>query len=210
MYTSKEQMIEEQLKRRGIKDEKVLKAMEEVDRKLFVPEEFQDKAYEDGPLPIGRGQTISQPYIVAYMAQELKLNPNDKVLEIGTGCGYNAAVLSKLAAQVYSIEIVDWLGELANENLAKTNIKNITTKTGDGYKGWPEEAPFDAIILTAAPASIPEPLKEQLKEGGRLLTPVGTTIQRLILLEKTGENTFKKESLLPVSFVPMTGKAQSE
>ncbi|WP_372917993.1 protein-L-isoaspartate(D-aspartate) O-methyltransferase [Salegentibacter sp.] len=210
MYATKEQMIEEQLKRRGIKDEKVLKAMEEVDRKLFVPEEFQDKAYEDGPLPIGRGQTISQPYIVAYMAQELKLNPNDKVLEIGTGCGYNAAVLSKLAAQVYSIEIVDWLGELAKENLDKTNIKNITTKTGDGYKGWPEEAPFDAIILTAAPASIPEPLKEQLKEGGRLLTPVGTTIQRLILLEKTGENTFKKESLLPVSFVPMTGKAQSE
>lgn len=209
MYATKEQMIDDQLKRRGIKDGNVLKAMKDVDRKLFIPEDLQEKAYEDGPLPIGKGQTISQPYIVAYMAQELKLNPDDKVLEIGTGCGYNAAVLSKLAGHVYSIEIVDWLGELAKENLSKTNLKNITTKTGDGYKGWPEEAPFDAVILTAAPASIPEPLKEQLKVGGRLLTPVGTSIQRLILLEKTGEKTFKEESLLPVSFVPMTGKAQS-
>lgn len=209
MYATKEQMIEKQLKRRGIKDEKVLKAMEEVDRKLFVPEDLQEKAYEDGPLPIGKGQTISQPYIVAYMVQELKLKPGDKVLEIGTGCGYNAAVLSKLAGHVYSIEIVEWLGELARENLAKTRIQNITTKTGDGYKGWPEEAPFDAVILTAAPAFVPEPLKEQLKEGGRLLTPVGKSLQRLILLEKTGEKNFKEESLIPVSFVPMTGKAQS-
>lgn len=209
MYVTKEKMIEDQLKRRGIKDPRVLQAMQEVDRKDFIPGEMKSRAYEDGPLPIGEGQTISQPYIVAYMAQELKLNPEDKVLEIGTGCGYNAAVLSRLAGHVYSIEIVEWLADLARENLEKTGIKNISTRKADGFKGWPEEAPFDAVILTAAPASIPEPLKEQLKEGGRLLTPVGTSVQRLILLEKTGKNLFKEENLLPVSFVPMTGKAQS-
>lgn len=209
MRVTKEQMINDQLKRRGIKDASVLQVMEEIDREIFVPEDLKHRAYEDGPLPIGKGQTISQPYIVAYMAQELKLKPEDKILEIGTGCGYNAAVLSKLASHVFSIEIVEWLGELARENLAKSNIENITTKTGDGYKGWPEMAPFDAVILTAAPASIPAPLKEQIKIGGRLLTPLGTHIQRLIALTKTGESSFKEESLLPVSFVPMTGEARN-
>lgn len=209
MHVTKEQMIEDQLKRRGIKEPRVLQAMEEVDREIFVPEDLKNRTYEDGPLPIGKGQTISQPYIVAYMAQELKLKPEDKVLEIGTGCGYNAAVLSKLAGYVYSIEIVDWLGELAKENLAKTGIKNITTKTADGYKGWPEEAPFDAVILTAAPAFIPTPLKDQLNIGGRLITPVGKSVQRLILMERKGKDDFIQNSLLPVSFVPMTGEAQS-
>lgn len=205
----KEEMIENQLKRRGISDPDVLRAMWEVDRELFVPDDMKDKAYFDGPLPIGKGQTISQPYIVAYMAQELKLKPTDVVLEIGTGCGYNAAVLSKLVKHVYSIEVIQWLSQLANENLAKAGIQNITTRNDDGYKGWPEKEPFDAIALTAAPPAIPEPLKKQLKTGGYLLAPVGQKRQSLKLLERTGPEIFKEKELLWVSFVPMTGKAQN-
>lgn len=208
MEDRKEEMIENQLKRRGINDPNVLQAMREVDRELFIPPEMRDKAYFDGPLPIGKGQTISQPYIVAYMAQELKLKPDDIVLEIGTGCGYNAAVMSKLVKHVYSIEVIEWLAEYAKENLAATGIENISTRYGDGYKGWPEEAPFDAIALTAAPPAIPGPLKQQLKIGGRLLAPVGVTRQSLNLLERTGQETFKEKELLLVSFVPMTGEAQ--
>ena len=208
MVVTKKEMIEQQLKGRDIWDPKVIQAMWEVDRSLFVPEDLQQHTYEDGPLPIGKDQTISQPYIVAYMAQELKLDPKDKVLEIGTGCGYNAAVLSRIASQVYSIEIVEWLAELAKENIAKTGIENISTRFGDGYQGWEEEAPFDAIVLTAAPPYIPEPLKRQLKVGGKLLAPVGIRIQNLTLLEKTGENEFEEHVLIPVKFVPMTGKAQ--
>lgn len=208
METTKEDMIEFQLKRRGIKDLRVLQAMQEVDRKDFVPEDLKPHAYEDSPLPIGEGQTISQPYIVAYMAQELKLRPEDIVLEIGTGCGYNAAVLSRIAKHVYSIEIVEWLANLAKENLKKTGFKNIDTRYGDGYKGWPEEAPFDAIVLTAAPPEVPEPLKNQLKLGGKLLAPVGTRTQRLMLIERDDQDIFTDSTLLPVNFVPMTGKAQ--
>ncbi|MGM1056777.1 MAG: protein-L-isoaspartate(D-aspartate) O-methyltransferase [Bacteroidota bacterium] len=208
MDVTKEEMIENQLIRRGIKDPDVLQAMREIDRELFIPEEMRDKAYYDGPLPIGKGQTISQPYIVAYMAQELKLKPDDIVLEIGTGCGYNAAVMSKLVSHVYSIEVIEWLAEYAKENLETAGIENISTRWGDGYKGWPEEAPFDAIILTAAPAAIPEPLKEQLKIGGRLLAPVGVTRQSLNLLTRTGQDTFIEKELILVSFVPMTGRAQ--
>lgn len=204
---TKEDMIEFQLKGRGISDLHVLQAMEEVDRSLFVPEEVKDKVYEDRPLPIGKDQTISQPYIVAYMAEQLELKKSDKVLEVGTGCGYNAAVISRLAGQVYSIEIIEWLAELAKENLAKTNYDNIITKYGDGYSGWKEAAPFDAIFLTAAPAAIPKPLKDQLKIGGRLLAPVGRLHQKLIMLYKTGEEEFKEKTLLPVRFVPMTGRA---
>lgn len=207
--SGKEEMIENQLKRSGISDPDVLQAMREVDRELFVPDELKDRAYFDGPLPIGKGQTISQPYIVAFMAQELKLKPDDVVLEIGTGCGYNAAVLSKLIHHVYSVEVIQWLSELAKENLANAGIQNITTQNDDGYKGWPDHAPFDAIALTAAPPAIPEPLKKQLKIGGNLLAPVGQKRQSLKLLEKTGPETFKEKELLWVSFVPMTGKAKN-
>jgi protein-L-isoaspartate(D-aspartate) O-methyltransferase len=205
--TSKEIMLEEHIKNRDINDENVLKAMQEVDRKLFVPEEHWDKTYDDGPLPIGKNQTISQPYIVAYMAQALHLKADEKVLEIGTGCGYNAAVLSRIVDHVYSIEIIEWLANLAKENLSKTNYNNITTKFDDGFEGWREKAPFDAIILTAAPAKVPEPLKNQLKIGGRLLAPIGKSAQDLILLEKQDDKIFKQRKLHPVRFVPMTGIA---
>ena len=206
--TTKEEMIEDQLKRRGIHDPAVLRAMWDVDRTLFVPEEMKPHAYEDRPLPIGRDQTISQPYIVAYMAQELRLKAGDTVLEIGAGCGYNAAILSRIASKVYSIEIIEWLAELASENLRNAGVENATTRFGDGYQGWQEKAPFDGITLTAAPPYIPEPLKQQLKIGGRMLAPVGIRSQKLVLLEKTEEEKFREKQLLLVSFVPMTGRAQ--
>ena len=208
MAKSRQELIELDLKRNGITDPKVIEAMYEVDRSLFVPEDLQKDAYENIPLPIGKGQTISQPYVVAYMAQKLKLQPDHTVMEVGTGCGYNAAVLSRLVDHVYSVEIIEWLANLAKENLRKTDYQNISTRYGDGYQGWPEKAPFDAIILTAAPSIIPEPLKQQLRIGGKLLAPVGTKYQKLILLEKTAEDSYKEYSLLPVSFVPMTGEAQ--
>ena len=204
---TKKDMIEHQLKGRGISDPDVLRAMEEVDRSLFVPEDKQGKAYEDRPLPIGKDQTISQPYIVAYMAEQLQLKKDEKVLEVGTGCGYNAAVISRLANEIYSVEIIEWLAALAKQNLAKTDYQNITTKHGDGYSGWAEHSPFDAIILTAAPPAIPKPLKDQLKKGGRLLAPVGRLEQKLVILHKTGDDTFEEKTLLPVRFVPMTGRA---
>lgn len=200
-------MIKYQLKARKIRDSNVLRAMEEVDRALFVPYDLQEKAYEDRPLPIGENQTISQPYIVAYMAEKLQLDKSQTVLEIGTGCGYNAAILSRLAKHVFTIEIIEWLAKLAKENIAMTGYENITVRQGDGYLGWPSKAPFDAIILTAAPPTIPKPLKEQLKIGGKILAPVGRLNQKLKLLHKTGEDTFKEKTLLPVRFVPMTGKA---
>lgn len=199
-------MIEEHLRARDISDPAVLKAMEEVDRELFVPSDLRERAYDDSPLPIGKNQTISQPYIVAYMAEQLHLDKKDKILEVGSGCGYNAAVLSRLVAHVYSLEIIGWLADLTKENLKQTGFKNISVKQGDGYNGWPEKAPFDAIILTAAPPAIPPPLKDQLKLGGRLLAPVGRMNQKLILLTKTGEDKFQEKTLLPVRFVPMTGK----
>lgn len=208
MRTTKDEMIEHQLKARGITDPRVLEAIREVDRSAFVPEEMKEHAHEDRPLPIGNDQTISQPYIVAYMAQELGAGPGDTVLEVGAGCGYNAAVLSRMASHVYSVEIIEWLRSLAKENLEKAGIDNVTTRQGDGYRGWPEKAPFDAIILTAAPPEIPEPLKDQLKIGGTLLAPVGRMIQKLVLLEKTGANDFEESGLLPVNFVPMTGEAR--
>lgn len=208
MSATKEEMIEKQLKKRGITDPRVLQAMWEVDRKLFIPDDMQNQAYEDRPLPIGKDQTISQPYIVAYMAQELAIGPEDVVLEVGTGCGYNAAVLSRIAKHVYSIEIIEWLALLAEANLQQTGIKNIDTRHGDGYKGWPEKAPFDAIVLTAAPPEIPNPLKEQLKLRGRLLAPVGRVSQKLVMVERISDLDFQQRTLLPVSFVPMTGEAQ--
>lgn len=206
--TTRKEMIEKQLKSRQITDEKVLHAMNTVSRSLFVPQDLQHRTYDDGPLPIGEGQTISQPFIVAYMAQALELDPQDKVLEVGTGCGYNAAVLSRIAAEVYSIEIIKWLANLAATNIAKTGYKNIQLRHGDGYLGWPEKAPFDAIVLTAAPPVIPEPLKQQLKIGGRLVAPVGEDVQRLIRIQRTGEDQFEETTLIAVRFVPMTGKSQ--
>lgn len=205
-----ENMIQSQLRARDIHDPRVLQAMHEVDRALFVPYHIRHRAYDDAALPIGQNQTISQPYIVAYMAQGLDLQPLDKVLEIGTGCGYNAAVLSKLADQVYSVEIIQWLWQLALDNLQSAGITNVTTCHDDGYKGWPEHAPFDKIILTAAAPYVPEPLKQQLAIGGKLMVPVGTGFQKLILLEKLEENVFEEHHLINVRFVPLTGKVQRE
>lgn len=201
-------MIDRQLMGRDITDPDVIKAMREVDRSIFVPDDIKELTYEDRALPIGREQTISQPYIVAYMAQMLSLKPDYIVMEVGTGCGYNAAVLSRIAAHVYSVEVIEWLADLAKENLREAGIRNVTSRHGDGFKGWPEKAPFDAIILTAAPPAIPEPLKLQLKIGGKLLAPVGRGIQKLVLLERTSEDLFDENHLIPVQFVPMTGEAQ--
>ncbi len=201
-------MIKRHLQGRNISDARVLQAMWDVDRSLFVPEDQLEHTYEDKALPIGLGQTISQPYIVAYMAQALRLTPQEVVLEIGTGCGYNAAVLAHLVQHVYSIEVIEWLAALARKNLERTGIRNVSTRLGDGFNGWPEAAPFDAIVLTAAPPVIPEPLMYQLKIGGRLLAPVGTNLQKLVLLFRASENHFEERELLPVRFVPMTGEAQ--
>lgn len=200
----KEQMIQVQLKGRDIDDENVLAAMRSIDRELFVPDEVKELAYNDSALPIGHDQTISQPYIVAYMAQVLGFEQDDRVLEVGSGCGYNAAVISRMASEVYSVEIIEWLAETAKENIAKTGIKNVFVKYDDGYNGWPERAPFDKIILTAAAPHVPDALKEQLKPGGMLLAPVADTYQKLMLLVKTGENTFATEELIQVRFVPLT------
>lgn len=197
-------MVERQLRPRGIDDPRTLKAMAKVPREHFVPKELTARAYEDNPLPIGFGQTISQPYIVAFMTQELKPKPTDRVLEIGTGSGYQAAVLSELVAQVYTIEIVRPLAQRAAVVLQALGYKNVLVKGGDGYKGWPEHAPFDSIIVTAAPDHVPQPLIEQLKEGGRLIIPVGKTFaQRLYTYEKRG-GVLKETAVIPVRFVPLT------
>jgi len=208
MEPTKSEMIESQLKGRGITDPKVLEAMTKIDRTLFVPPNMIDQAYKDGPLPIGEGQTISQPYIVGYMAQTLDLKGTDKVLEVGSGCGYNAAIMAQIASHVYSVEIHKWLADFAKSNLLKADVKNVTVNHGDGYEGWQEYAPFDVVILTAAPEEIPAPLKQQLKIGGKLLAPVGKIIQKLFLITRTGENEFEKEELLSVKFVPMTGQSR--
>jgi protein-L-isoaspartate(D-aspartate) O-methyltransferase len=196
-------MVERQLKARDIKDERVLAAMGKVPREAFVPVESRAASYEDGPLPIGYDQTISQPYIVAFMTQQLRLKSSDRVLEIGTGSGYQAAILAELVAEVYSIEIVEPLARNAEAALARLSYKNVHVKIGDGYKGWPEAAPFDAIIVTCAPDKVPQPLTDQLKDGGRMVIPVGKRFaQQLYLLEK--KNGQLKESVtLPVRFVPM-------
>jgi protein-L-isoaspartate(D-aspartate) O-methyltransferase len=198
-------MVEEQIKRRGVNDERVLNAMREVPRHEFVPDHLKKYAYADEPLPIGEDQTISQPYIVAYMTEYLRLGENDKVLEIGTGSGYQAAVLAEIVDTVYTIEIVDVLAESAEKTLERLGYDNVLVKRGDGYAGWPEHSPFDAIIITAAPTKIPEPLKEQLKTGGYMILPLGDYSQELVLIEKQGKG-FEQKSLLPVRFVPMTGE----
>ena len=196
-------MIQQQLVARGINNERVLAAMGKVPREEFVPLDLRTETYEDGPLPIGHGQTISQPYIVAFMTQQLQPKPSDRVLEIGTGSGYQAAILAELVSDVYTIEIVQPLAKTAEATLQRLGYKNVHIKMGDGYKGWTEEAPFDAIIVTCAPDKVPQPLVDQLKEDGRMVIPVGERFaQELYLLEK--KNGQLKESVtLPVRFVPM-------
>ena len=200
-------MVEQQVLARGITNPGVIGAMVRVPRERFVPLEQQRSAYDDRPLPIGYRQTISQPYIVAYMTDALRLDPGDRVLEIGTGSGYQAAVLAELAAKVYSIEIVPALAERARDTLTALGYANVDVRLGDGYAGWPDEAPFDAIIVTAAPDHVPQPLIEQLAPGGRLIIPVGQDSQSLTLITRTAEGV-TQERMLRVLFVPMTGEAE--
>lgn len=199
------QMVETQIKARGVKDTNVLEAMKKVPRHLFVPSQYQSAAYKDRPLPIGQNQTISQPYIVAYMTEAIGPEADDVVLEIGTGSGYQAAVLAEIVKTVYTLEIIPELGMIAKEKLKILAYDNIEAKVSDGYYGWKEFAPFDAIVVTAAAEKIPEPLIEQLKEGGKMIIPVGSAneVQHLVLLtKKNGEAKIK--NLFPVRFVPFT------
>ncbi len=199
----REAMVRDQIEARGVEDRAVLAALKKVKRHLFVPEPQRQMAYSDQPLPIGEGQTISQPYIVAFMTEALSLKKTDKVLEIGTGSGYQAAVLAELCDTVYSIEIIDPLGKRAETVLKIQGYTNVHVKTGDGYKGWLEHAPYDAVIVTCSPSHVPRPLQDQLAEGGRMIIPVGEyPDQELILLKKKG-GELTRQAILPVLFVPM-------
>jgi protein-L-isoaspartate(D-aspartate) O-methyltransferase len=200
---ARERMVRNDIEARGIRDRRVLDAMRETPRHLFIPERVRHLAYEDQPVPIGGGQTISQPYIVAYMTELLDPDPSAIVLEIGTGSGYQAAILARLVKHVYTIEIVPELARWARQTLA--GYKNVSVRQGDGYKGWPEQAPFDRIILTAAPPEIPQALIDQLKPGGKLVAPEGRSAfdQELVLIEKGKDGTVKRRPVLPVRFVPM-------
>lgn len=206
---ARQRMVETQIVSRGVRDPATLEAMRRVPRHLFVPESQRAYAHTDGPLTIGSGQTISQPYIVALMTELARPTRTSRVLEIGTGSGYQAAVLAECAGEVYTIEIVPELGERAASLLRDLGYANVTTRVGDGYDGWPEAAPFDAIVVTAAPDEIPKPLLDQLKPDGRLVAPVGTAAQELVVITRDGAG-FRRESIIPVRFVPMTGKAQRD
>ncbi len=201
----RQQMVETQIIRRNITDQNVLKAMRTIPRHLFVSKRYQAEAYDDHPLPIADGQTISQPYIVAIMTELIQIDSSSKVLEIGTGSGYQAAVLGEISNSVYSIEIIQGLAERAEQLLDSLGYKSVQVRAGDGYKGWPEVGPFDAIIVTAAAPEIPQPLIDQLKIGGRMVIPVGESNQDLILITKN-ETGIVKKSVIPVRFVPMTGE----
>ncbi len=206
MLAARERMVQQQLISRGIRSKAVLEAMRKVERHRFVPENLQSEAYNDYPLPIGEGQTISQPYIVAYMTEALNLKPTDKVLEIGTGSGYQAAVLAEICREVYTIEINESLGQQAQKTLREMGYHNIQIRVGDGYKGWSEAAPFDAIIVTCSPSDVPLPLQEQLGEGGRMIIPVGEDhFQELVLITRQN-GKLKRQHRLPVRFVPMHNK----
>ncbi|MGD9488290.1 MAG: protein-L-isoaspartate(D-aspartate) O-methyltransferase [Calditrichaceae bacterium] len=203
----RETMIRRQIAARGIKDSLVLRAMSTVPRHLFVPADKMAQAYKDEPLPIGEDQTISQPYVVAFMTEQLRVKPGDRVLEIGTGSGYQAAILGQIVDSVFTIEIIDVLTKKAGIVLKDLKYNNVVVKTGDGYLGWPEKAPFDAIIVTAAPPTIPPLLIEQLKVGGKMVLPVGEYVQELVVVSKN-DSGLSMENVLPVRFVPMTGKIQ--
>ncbi len=205
MAYKRHMMVERQIVARGVSDESVLKAMRTIAREKFVPTEYASQAYEDYPLSIGYQQTISQPFIVAYMTQVLELDGTEKVLEIGTGSGYQAAVLGECAAQVYSMEIVEPLCEEAEELLDSLGYNNVHVRCGDGYQGWPDAAPFDAIMVTAAPPEVPPKLVEQLAPGGRMVIPVGRFMQNLVLFTKDQNGRIHEQKLLDVRFVPMTG-----
>ena len=204
---ARELMVKSQIRDRGVRDPGVLEAMNSVQRHEFVPERYRDKAYGDHPLPIGHGQTISQPYIVAFMTELLELKPGDKVFELGTGSGYQAAVASLVAGSVYTMEIYRELAEPARERLRSLGFNNIHARHGDGYHGWPEEAPFDGIIVTAAADHIPPPLIEQLKPGGRLIIPLGSlfTVQQLVLVTKDLKDSISEQPIIAVRFVPLLG-----
>ena len=205
---ARESMVAGQIERRGVSDPAVLDAMRRVPRHRFVPPALESSAYDDTPLLIGNAQTISQPYVVAYMTEALRLNDRARVLEVGTGSGYQAAVLAEVAAEVFTIEIVPALAVRSGALLDELGYDNITTRTGDGYRGWPEEAPFDAIIVTAAPDHVPPALVEQLKVGARMVIPVGRTFQALTIVTKTEDGSVVEQDL-PVRFVPMTGEARN-
>ena len=199
-------MVKQQISARGVSDERVLEAMRDVERHLFVPEELREYAYSDRPLPIGEGQTISQPYVVAFMTEKLDLEKSDKVLEVGTGSGYQAAVLGEICDSVWTIEVNGLLAEKAARTLRDNGYDNVHVRHGDGYLGWPEEAPFDAIIVTCAPSDVPKPLEQQLSEGGRMIIPVGAGFgQELVLLVKSGGKLVRR-AVLPVRFVPMVNE----
>jgi protein-L-isoaspartate(D-aspartate) O-methyltransferase len=201
----RERMVETQIVAREVRTESVVQAMRRVPRHLFVPDDLRPFAYDDRPLSIGRGQTISQPYIVAYMTEALQLAPAHTVLEIGTGSGYQSAVLAEIVKQVYSIEIIPDLAERALRALAEAGIRNVEVRTGNGYFGWPEHAPFDRIIVTAAPPEIPQALVDQLAIGGMMVVPVGTSHQEIVVVTKTPGGTAQKRTI-EVRFVPMVSK----
>jgi protein-L-isoaspartate(D-aspartate) O-methyltransferase len=203
----RDKMVQQQIIARGVRDGRIIDILKKVPRHLFVPDNEIKNAYRDEPLPIGEGQTISQPYIVAFMTEQLKPQPGDRILEIGTGSGYQSAVLACLVDSVFTIEIIPELGSKAEKILKELNYDNVVVKIGDGYRGWPEKAPFDAIIVTAAPPRIPPPLLEQLKIGGRMVLPVGEYNQELVLINKN-ESGLVMEDILPVRFVPMTGEVR--
>jgi len=207
LAAERQRMVMEQLMPRGIHEERVLAAMAKVQREEFVPADVRAASYSDGPLPIGHGQTISQPFIVAFMTEQLRPLAKDRVLEIGTGSGYQAAVLAELVAEVYTIEIIEPLARNAEATLQRLGYKNVHVKVGDGYKGWPEQAPFDAIIVTCAPNRVPQPLTEQLKEGGRMVIPVGPAGDQQLYLLKKEDGELEQRAILPVRFVPMAGEA---
>ncbi len=200
--SQREQMVEEQIVQRGIRDRRVLEAMQKVPRHRFVPPELRDRAYRDCPLPIGHGQTISQPYIVAFMTEAAHITPESVVLEIGTGSGYQAAILAELARQVYSLERLPLLATQAQQTLATLGYRNVEVRQGDGYQGWPEHAPYDAIVVTAAPPTLPLLLLDQLAMGGTLVVPVGEASQSLLIIQKDRQG-FVQKGAFPVQFVPM-------
>ena len=208
LAAQRSRMVETQIVARGVRDPRVLAAMRSVPRHLFVDPAQRSQAYEDHPLPIPGNQTISQPYIVALMTELLELQPHERVLEIGTGSGYQSAVLSQLAKEVYTIEIVPELARSAADRLKELRIENVTVREGDGYRGWPEKAPFDGILVTAAPERIPQPLIDQLAPGGVMVIPVGGFFQELKVFRKSADGRVTERDIIPVRFVPMTGEIE--